>query len=341
MNYTAKTLVGTALLALLITPACSTSTRIGQLIPKHPKSELVKGEVALAGYAQVTRFEETKEAAGGNQERAATAAAASAAAAFLAGLAIDAVKKELDREAEKYEKQYTARTALTVEDLGAEGYLIYARCTDGTAAQKSVRTAQIQEIARQISDHPDTVTSRLEKMIPAGKIPQSVLAIYLDAQNNTSIYKISKPRLWVAGVGAKVVGFNAAPWTYLGALLLKTGNQAEVDIAMSVKALQMKDLAGENKTWEGNWMQVEPSSTIVKGVKVKLGRPAVYHAGSTTGTWLPVPSVKKDGKPLGFVEVTFSITEKDPSNVKQHIKEASESIEKNKESWLQKIKDQF
>lgn len=340
-----QVLAGTALLSLMLLPACSTATRLGQLIPKHPNSELVKGEVAVAGYIRTKKFENNSLGAdlkAPSDAAALGAGASAAAAAFIAGVAIDAVKKELDREAEKYEKQYTARTALTVEELGSRGTLLYIRCTDAMP-RGSTREIAITKAIEGLSLQPGDDKTTLHSLVPENKVPQMVLAVNLTSNNSaTTVYKAGNAKLWVAGVGAKVVGFNGKqPWTYLGGLLLKTGNEAEIDIGMTVKALHLKNLKNDKATWESSWVQVEPSATIVRGVKVKLGQPAVYSAGPKTGSWLPVPSVATGEAPLGFVEVSFNITEKDPSNVKQHIKEAADEIEENKASWIEKIKDQF
>lgn len=348
MKHISRTLPGIVLLTLLLAPACSTSTRLGYLIPKHPKSELVKGEVAVAGYVQITPFGQSGigTAFRSGSEKLATGAEG-AVVAFVAGLAIDAVKRELDREAEKYEKQYTARTAVTLEELGQLGYLIYARCTEKGKNDPDIKT-WIKSNAHSLCPdlkHESSKTrfeKQLEALLPEDKTPQMVLAVRVKSETSAAtVYKASNPKLWAAGVGAKIVSFNGKqPWGWLGGLLLKTGSQAEVDIAMNVRALQMKNLTNDKATWESSWAQVEPSSPIVRGVKVKLKDPAVYSAGPKSGSWLPIPSVSGGNAPLGFMEVTFQVTEKDPSNVKQHIKEASEQIEKNKDSWIKKITGQ-
>lgn len=341
-------LLGTSLLCLLLTPACSTSTRLGYLIPKHPKSELVKGEVAVAGYVQITSFSQRGlGTALKSTNLKAAAGAETAALAFVAGLAIDAVKRELDREAEKYEKQYTARTAVTLQELGEQGYLVYARCTEKGTKDPDINEwveANALKLCPELTNKSskEKFKNQLKEMLPNDKTPQMVLVVRVKSERSAAtVYKASNPKLWAAGVGAKVVSFNGKqPWSWLTGLLFKTGSQAEVDIAMNVRALQMKNLANDKATWESSWAQVEPSSPIVRGVKVKLNEPAIYSAGAKAGSWLPIPSVPGSTTPLGFIEVTFQVTEKDPSNVKQHIKEASEKIEENKESWIKKLTGQ-
>ncbi len=343
MKHSFRTLPGIALLTLLLAPACSTSTRLGYLIPKHPQSELVKGEVAVAGYVKIREL--PSPPAPKNDEVRATVQGA--AVAFIAGLAIDAVKRELDREAEKYEKQYTARTAMTVHELGQEGYLIYARCTERGRNEPDAGgwiAANAESLCPDLSSQAQRVkfASQLARLLPADKTPQMVLAVRVESGAVApTVYKASNPKLWAAGVGAKIVSFGKEPWGWLGGVLLKTGSQAEVDIAMTVRALQMKNLNNANASWEAGWTQVEPSSPIVRGVKVKLKEPAVYSAGAKSGSWLPVPSVPGKEMHIGFMEVTFQVTEKDPSNVKQHIKDLSDQIEENKDSWIEKLKERL
>lgn len=282
-----------------------------------------------------------------------------AVVAIAAGLALDAVKKELDREAKKYERQSTARCILSLDDIGDSGYFIFARCTDKPGSKKESDSVQdkvsidrgIEDIYSKLKESSDSssgassadVDAVLNKLVPKGKIPQSVLVVKMERARNvkTTIYKVSDAKLWVAGVGAKVVDFHWNPVSYLGALLLKTGNEAEVDLAMNVKALQLENLENPKSSFKSSWVQVEPSSTLVKGMKVNLSKPgSVYDAGSMAGSWMPIPSVAGEKGPIGFVEVTFSVTEKDPSNVKKYITEASEKIEENKESWIKKLTGQ-
>lgn len=357
MKHSSRTLLGLAFLTLLLAPACSTSTRIGALIPKHINSELVKGEVSVAGYVRTSNLAAKSET--GGEKKLAAGVGATALAGFAADLAIDAVKKELDREAKKYERQSTARCILSLEDIGEAGYFVFARCTDrpGLKKKENIENDNIPkgtEAASIISSLRPNGTSQEDfmavlggdvgRLIPKGKVPQSVLVVNVERVKNSglAIYKISGARLWVAGVGAKVVYFHWNPFSYLGALLLKTGHEAEVDLAMNIKALQLDNLQNPKASSKSSWVQVEPSSTLIKGMKVNLNKPGnIYEAGSMAGSWVPIPSVAGEKGPIGFVEVTFSVTEKDPSNVKKHITEASEQIEKNKDSWIEKLKAQF
>lgn len=363
-----QVVAGTALLSLLLLPACSTATRLGQLIPKHPNSELVKGEVTAAGYLQIIAIkkreavkpkENEPKLGPDGQPIPGGPASAGAAAAFAAELVIDAAKQELEREAEKYERQFSARTLLTVREMGEEGYLYLVRSTDRPKVrmtQAARHPSSVSEIIHALHaattshDHKLSIekeqeaVKELSSLIPGNKVPQMVLAIRLTREQGigASIYRAHQPKLWVAGVGAKVVGFNQIqPWTWLGALLLKTGNEAVVEVQMTAKALQLEGVSEPKRTYKGSWVQVEPSSTIVSGAKVDLTKPGtVYAAGPKAGSWLPIPSIITEQGEQGYVDLTFTVVEKDPSNVKQRLKKVSEEVEKNKGSWIDWVKKQ-
>ncbi|MFO1483212.1 MAG: hypothetical protein U1F71_07565 [Verrucomicrobiaceae bacterium] len=352
----------------VLSSGCSTSTNLGLLIPSHPNSEKTDGEVTIAGYARHEDHQTTYT------EKSATGYAVPAAlvAGWVASMAIDAVKAELEREAEKYEHQVSARALLTYKELGARGTLLCVRWTD--QPKKSLRakthanaqvethddsTALLHEIAGKLFNGRDQadLTSELERLRPAGKVPQWVLALPV-RKHELSIYKASQPKLWVASVGAKVVAFNPRqPVGYLGAAFFKTSSQARMDIQMTARGAEFEVIDQGGGALKTSWKTLEPSSTLVSGATVDLNKPGqVYSAGGRAGSWLPIPvigitkdSIKNgDGdKPytlkkemVGFLDISFAVTETDKSNTKKKITQAADYVGKNKASWVDWVKKQ-
>ncbi|MBL9184134.1 MAG: hypothetical protein JNN17_18465 [Verrucomicrobiaceae bacterium] len=319
-------LAGAAILSAL--PACSTATKLGGLIPRHPNSEILKGETVTIGYAGKNRADQT-----GTGKSAVVGGALIAA---LAGWGIDAVKSELDDEAERYEHQHSGQACFTTNELGDKGALLYVRWTK--SSNRTEEAFDLGAIADQVAPNDlassADVRAELESMRPdQDKVPQMVLSMGMKTVGSKSVYRLEQPKLWVAGVGAKVVGFNNSEfWSWLGALALKVGNEAAMDIQMSVKALAIKDKSEVGGEPHAGWVEVEPSNPIFTGLKVDLSAepPKLYKPGPRSGSWMPIPTLNG----LGYIVVKITVTERDPSNVRKKIEKASGYIEKKKEGWI-------
>lgn len=101
---------------------CAVRTRLGEMIPGHTNSEKLDGEMITATFIPFQHPAQPKEGLAGPM----MIPGASELAGALAKIAVDAVRKEFLREAEKYEHQYPARLLLTTENLNkGGGYTCY------------------------------------------------------------------------------------------------------------------------------------------------------------------------------------------------------------------------
>ncbi len=320
-----------AAIVLSTLPSCSTATKLGGLIPRHANSEILKGEIVTVGYAGV--------GSSNNKSGTGKSAVLGTAIAALAGWGIDAVKSELDDEAERYEHQHSGQACFTTSDLGDKGALLYVRWTE-LSKEAEAEKYNLENIAEQLATEQVTsveILKELEEMRPdTDKVPQLVLSIEAIQTNAKSVYLLKQPKLWVAGVGAKIVSFNKSEfWGWLGALALKVGNEAALDIQMSIKALAVKDKSQVGGQPYAGWVEIEPSNPILTGLKVDLSaeNPKIYKPGPRSGSWMPIPTL--DGQ--GFIVVKITITERDPSNVRKKLEKASGYIEKKKEGWISSL----
>lgn len=119
--------------------------------------------------------------------------------------------------------------------------------------------------------------------------------------------------VYFAKAKAKVVGWSGKqPWTWLGGILLKTGDLVTVDVHAKVKGLTDKGAAA---VLDENF----------SGTKFKLGEPT-SKSFDRVGDWVLFGNVASgECVPLTF---EFRATESDPSNVQQYLKRAGDQVEK-------------
>lgn len=363
------------------TSGCVT-TRFGALIPGHTRSEKIKGELVTARYfrlkeggpprtKKVLPEEEdgrTKFMVPGGPELA----------SLLAGVAIDAVKSELIREAKRYEHQSSTRLLLTTDELGDEGVIVVTRWIDGTMNASDSTPPDAKSIASEgdksrgkqrtpqrafpsQSDVPpsDSLTAEIENQdvgvngslstalnthfkSRSGKRPAEVLTLRV-RREASSVYRVASAKLWVAAVGAKVVkfGWGNLPqfWQWPGALLLRSDSQVEIETSVNIKALQ------KLKDSEFKWTEIKPESGVLSSIKVNLNEaPKTYDLTNNVGTWLAVPMIQTtdpSGREMGFVVMDFKLNERDSSNAAKYLEDAANAVEKNRGSIIDGVSKAF
>lgn len=356
-NWLIKSVVWTV--ATISMFSCTAQTRIGQLIPHHSLSMNKSGELVTSGHVQLEKLSEPKpkvvEPQGANPPIPGSAAMGTALAGLLANVAVDAVKKELQKEANNYEHQFSSRLLLTTDEIGSDSVLYFIRWIDAKNASKAVlnnfsadRGASVFASLSNVTDRKkDSVQQKLAVELGrrTGKVPAMILIMRMKEEVPGSyVYRMKDARLWTGAVGAKVVDFDLKNswkvWQWLGALIMKTDSQATIDAQLSTKALTASKLSKEEEVLEAKWTEINPESSPLSAVNLDMDElPGTSDLSDNIGTWIAVPAynIKGISRRVGFLVFEYKVTEKDASNAKKYIENAVESVEQQRgpaKSWL-------
>ncbi len=325
---------------LIAVEGCAVRTRLGEMIPGHANSEKLDGEMITATFIPL------KPPATNGLAKSQMIPGATELAGALAKIAVDALRKEFLREAEKYEHQYPARLLLTTENLDNGGVILVTKwITDPDAKPSEDKGLDPLDMSNlnppidtQIHEEVEenNLSATLKKLIETpptnakSKMAASALALRVTSSGGF-VYRLSGARLWIKSVGAKVVdfGWRNLPkfWQWPGALIFSTDSQMNFSTTMNTKALIASKLDSNKKITEGQWSEILPESEVLGAVNIDLDKlPTITPIGSQLGSWLMVPTI--DGK-LGFVVMNFKFTERDLSNAKKYIEQAADGLKNN------------
>ena len=336
-----RVIVSTALAILATTTGCAVRTRLGAMIPGHVNSEKLEGEMVTATFIPLV----PKPPAA----RPEMIPGAAEAAGALVKVGVDALRKELLREAEKYEHQCSTRLLVTTKDLDTGGVILITRWVDNPDIKKKSGSAESSQ-----SDLIPPLDTQIQTAVPESALGDKIktilstppredkMAVTALTLRVTSagdfVYRFSGARLWVKAVGAKVVdfGWRNVPkiWQWPGALIFATDAQMGFTATMNTKALVATKIDDNNNVTEGKWVDILPESDVLGSVNINLDKlPMVTPIGSQLGSWMMVPTIGGKAHLLGFAVMNFRFTERDSSNAKKYIEQAADGL-KNNESAL-------
>lgn len=322
---------------------CAVRTRLGEMIPGHNNSEKLDGEMITATFIP---FQHPAKPKDGLAEPKMIPGASELAGA-LAKIAVDAVRKEFLREAEKYEHQYPSRLLLSTESLDKGGVILVtkwitdpdAKPSEGGKVLDPLDMSNLNppidtQIHEEVEENALSATLKNLLETPPPNAPNKMAASALALRVTPSggfVYRLSGARLWIKSVGAKVVdfGWRNLPkfWQWPGALIFSTDSQMNFATTMNTKALIASKLDSNKKITEGQWSEILPESDVLGAVNIDLDKlPTITPIGSQLGSWLMVPTI--DGK-LGFVVMNFKFTERDLSNAKKYIEQGADALKNN------------
>lgn len=302
---------------------CMTTTRLGDvLIPAHPCSAAEKDQQVEAYFVCDKAVKNTEDA---NQSR--SLIAGSAAAAFIAKEGVEFLARQMEKEAERYEAQYGAISRMIIDEyIKDEAYIVLL---SGNNLPKELNYSSIS------SGNIDSIVSNIEKDVNNKTISSlsSMIVLKMTRPRDVNVFIVEPQYIWIKKCKAKVVGFSFWPWYWLGDLFLKTGSEVKVKIETQFEGLMQLKEASKNV------QPIVTSATLLNlslpEVSVKLDENGTARRFNRhCGAWLYVPSIASKGKKggTGFVTVRFTVTERDPSNVKKLLIDGAENLNKKAES---------
>ena len=337
--------------------ACSTQTRLGQIIPGHRLSEQENGElvtinVIKIGTKQIKALGSTNPAVEVKPEFIDPGLASMAA-----GLAIDFAKGELEKEAERYEAQFEKKVWLTTSDLGSEAtYIVLSRWVKPrrdvlgdfftaprppevksalSAMFAGAPTAQAPDLEGLLGIKGTTKTGLSDRELAF------LFVLELKPHGNTHPFTIRPAFLWSWKTKAKVVAFDYGsawkPWKWLGAIIFQGDSKVNYKVELALESLmnlKTKDSAAAVPAM----VNTGPADPIIPNLTHTLGQVGLYEFEDNVGGWFDVPEYTSGHE--GFFTVQIKVSESDASNVKKKLVKGANYLGDNKQNLLQSITGQ-
>ncbi len=348
----AKYLLVAAVSGVLLS-GCSTRTRLGQIIPGHRLSEQEEDEVVKINVIPLGSSGPIKALGATEPGKASFFDPGIAAAA--AGLAIDFVKSELEKEAELYDAQFGKKAWMTTDELGSDAtYIVLSRWVrprrdvvgDFRRAPGNIEN-QAHQVASLLEASQLPLRTKLIQKIRAegttlfGKLDGRDLAflfiLELKPHGNSRPFTIRPAYLWSWKTKAKVVAFDwgsgLKPWKWVGAIIFQGDSKVTYKVDVSLESL-LNVKAKDSSVAIPAMVNTGPAAPIIPNLTHKLGRTNAYDFEDKVGGWFDVPNYTKD---TGFFTVEIKVSESDASNVKKKLTKAADYLGDHKESLIEKI----
>lgn len=356
-------------LAGLLASGCAARTRLGQIIPAHRLSaqdndEQVRIQIVKIGKKVSAQTNETAKAMFIPPELAGAAA----------GLAIDFVKSELEREAERYEAQFGKKVWMTTDDLHTQGtYIVLTRWVrpkadvlgDGAPSDQTktvwneavaaIRAAALSdpkledpdaiwndargELELRGSDRPGYGAAALGAKEKESERELAFLFVLgLNPYDEHNPFTIRPVYLWSRKTKAKVVAFDYGsawkPWKWVGFLFFQGGSKVNYKVDLDIESL-MSVKAKESQTAVPTMVNTGPADAIIPQLTHELGRLKPYTFEDNVGGWFDIPAYTADHR--GYFTVAIRVTESDASNVRKKLQKGAEYLDKNRDSLIERI----
>lgn len=354
----------------LLLTGCTTASRFGYLIPAHNNSDSSKNEVVLldlfsaeeVGDAEPTlapQFEQPtpKSPPPGAQGFPGAAELAGVAAKY----AIEQVQSELEREAARYEAQFTRRILVDTTQLKGVHYLILSRWVDSRDLHL-LDSRIFDEVQRANYNTLKECLLALEKKRAEhyvfGKLSddshdkvlenKELAFLYVGRIEShggglTGAFTFEPNLLWIWKTKAKVVDFKLQEswkmWQWVGTLFFKTDDKVNCKVQATFRAL------AQGKNGEVTTVKVDPSDPTVTEQQHSLSKPTAYILDGHNGAWFDAPRYAASGQgktaDVGFLTLEITVSESDASNVRKQLLKGADALDKNKDSLTTSTKKLF
>src|ERR1043165_8751907 len=326
------------LLFLTWATGCATQSRLGSLIPAHRLSNQRSGEEVWLHIAR--------------SDKAAAAilpALALPVATAAVGLAVDAVKGQLQREAQLYSAQFGQKLWLDTTDIdlstgGKPANVLITRWVSSPTLSSKPRdyATAIASASNLITHAFASSTTRMDPSAFAERTKGKSLAFAYCVRIAPANHSMTnapftvRPRWkWQWLSKAKIVSLRSLnPLSWLAGVFLKTGSSVEYDVYLTIDSL------------------INTRDGYPKMITVGIGDPIqgperFYLSGSKQWTdysaqdaptfgWVAIPGYPGSHS-QGYLSIQITVNESDPSNVKKIFLKGAEYLEANKKDIAKKI----
>jgi hypothetical protein len=257
-----------------------------------------------------------------------------AAAAFVAEQGLKFVAREMEKEAERYEAQYSAVNRFSTEEIRADKYIVFVR---GADLPRVFPKNAFHDLLNEEFD-ADNVMMAARDAVEAGgggatlsPHVSSLLIMKIAPTAAVDVWEVQPVGIYACESKAKIVSWGKWPPKWLCALLLKTGDKVNVRAEVHFEGLSVMKKDGQSLVSNSSLLDL---SLPVADLKLqKQGDTKCF--GEKCGAYLHIPLVAPTtvgGKPdVGLATLRITVTESDPSNVKKYLVSGAEQLSKKAE----------